>query len=139
MPHLACGITWAASRWLSFLPLRFTARPFAVRSCSIDRGLPFFLPGWADMPLSAWLTGVRPLLMLTYWINFQIGQTDAYWYHVFNVVFHLGNAVLIGLIVRRILEWAGVDQSQRRVLALFSGALFFVHPMQTDLLDDIMC
>ncbi len=97
-----------------------------------DRGLPFFLPGWADMPLSAWLTGVRPLLMLTYWINFQIGQTDAYWYHVFNVVFHLGNAVLIGLIVRRILEWAGVDQSQRRVLALFSGALFFVHPMQTE-------
>src|SRR6476661_9271572 len=50
-----------------------------------DRGLPFYLPGWADMPLSAWIMGVRPLLMFTYWINFQIGQTEPYWYHVFNV------------------------------------------------------
>ncbi len=97
-----------------------------------DRSLPFFLPGWADMPLSAWITGVRPLLMFTYWINFQIGQTDAFWYHVFNVIFHFSNAVLISLIVKRILEWAGVPAYERRVLAIFSGVLFLVHPIQTE-------
>src|SRR5947209_20140825 len=73
-----------------------------------DRYLPFFVPGFADAPLKAWIAGVRPLLMFTFWLNFQIGQTDPYWYHVFNVVFHCANAVLIWLIVERILEWAGV-------------------------------
>ncbi len=97
-----------------------------------DRYLPFFVPGFAGAPLKAWIAGVRPLLMFTFWLNFQIGQTEPYWYHVFNVVFHLGNAVLIWLIVERILEWAGVDRGKRRILGLFSGALFLVHPIQTE-------
>jgi hypothetical protein len=97
-----------------------------------DRYLPFFSPGWSVAPLSAWIAGVRPLLMFTFWVNYQIGQTDPYWYHVFNVVFHAGNAVLIGLIVWKILEWARVAVSQRRILAGFGGLLFLVHPIQTE-------
>src|ERR1017187_8611963 len=68
-----------------------------------DRYLPFFAPGWAEAPLKNWISGVRPLLMFTFWWNFQIGQTDPQWYHIFNIVLHLGNAILIWLIVERIL------------------------------------
>jgi tetratricopeptide (TPR) repeat protein len=97
-----------------------------------DRYLPFFLPGWADAPLSHWLKGVRPVLMLSYWANFQISQQDPYWYHVLNVLFHCGNAVLIWLILERVLEWAGVAAPMRRMLAIFGGLLFLVHPIQTE-------
>ncbi len=97
-----------------------------------DRALPFFLPGWADAPFSAWVAGVRPLLMFTFWLNFQISQSEPFWYHVLNVLFHTGNAVLIWLIVERVLQWAGVETKQRRILGLFSGALFLVHPIQTE-------
>lgn len=98
-----------------------------------DRYLPFFSPGLSVAPLSAWIAGVRPLLMFTFWLNYQIGQQDPYWYHIFNVLFHAGNAVLIGLIVWKILEWAGVASAvQRRILAGFGGLLFLVHPIQTE-------
>jgi Flp pilus assembly protein TadD len=97
-----------------------------------DRYLPFFAPGWASAPFGVWIHGMRPLLMTTFWLNFQISQTDAFWYHVFNVAFHVGNAVLIWLIVARVLEWAGVDAGPRRILSLFSGVLFLVHPVQTE-------
>ena len=97
-----------------------------------DRYLPFFAPGLAEEPFWAWIYGVRPLLMASFWLNFRMGQTDAYWYHVFNVIFHLGNAILIWLIVERILEWAGVDAARRRILGIFSGVLFLVHPVQTE-------
>ncbi len=97
-----------------------------------DRYLPFFLPGWTDAPLRNWVAGVRPLLMFTYWLNFRLSQTDPYSYHLLNVLFHLADGVLIWLIVDRILEWAGVKPPPRRILAVFCGALFLVHPIQTE-------
>jgi protein O-mannosyl-transferase len=97
-----------------------------------DRYLPFFMPGYAEAPLSSWIAGVRPLLMFSYWVNFQIGQNDPYWYHAFNVAFHAGNAILVGLAVMKLLEWAGVAVGTRRVLAAFGGLLFLVHPIQTE-------
>ena len=97
-----------------------------------DRYLPFFAPGWAEAPLRNWLAGVRPLLMFSYWLNFRMSQTDPFWYHVLNVLFHSGNAILIWLIVDRLLEWAGVEAARRRILSVFCGALFLVHPIQTE-------
>lgn len=97
-----------------------------------DRYLPFFLPAWADAPLRNWIAGVRPLLMFTFWANYQIGRTDPQSYHVFNVVIHICNAILIWRIVERILEWAGVGQARRRMLAVFAGIVFLVHPLNTE-------
>ena len=75
-----------------------------------DRYLPFLQPGFAEASLRSWLSGVRPLLMLTYWMNYQAVQTDPYWYHVLNVLFHVADAALVWLIVAKILEWAGVER-----------------------------
>jgi tetratricopeptide (TPR) repeat protein len=97
-----------------------------------DRYLPFFAPEFASAPLKNWIAGVRPALMLSYWANFQLVQLDPYWYHVVNVFFHAGNAIFVWLIVLKILDWAGVDRTQRAILAIFSGLLFLLHPLQTE-------
>src|SRR3954447_18208720 len=40
-----------------------------------DHYLPFLMPELQSAPLRAWL-GVRPLLMLTYWLNYQNSGLD---------------------------------------------------------------
>jgi tetratricopeptide (TPR) repeat protein len=106
----------------------------AIRSPFLfdDRYLPFFNPGFEDAGLRAWLSGVRPLLMFTYWLNYQAVQTQPYWYHVVNVFFHVADAALVWLIAAKILEWAGIEPGKRRILALFAGLLFLLHPLQTE-------
>ena len=97
-----------------------------------DRYLPFLGPGWDQRPLSDWIAGVRPLLMITYWANYQSSQLEPGSYHVVNVLFHFLNGVLAWLIVRRILEWAKVTGSQNAILSSFCGLLFLLHPVQTE-------
>lgn len=97
-----------------------------------DRYLPFFNNQYIDQPFRAWVSGMRPLLMASYWANFQINRTEPYWYHVINVLFHFANAVLVWLVVEKILDWANVERVQRRILGLFGGLLFLLHPLQTE-------
>src|ERR1700688_219700 len=58
-----------------------------------DNYLPFRLPHFAVHSLRHWLTGVRPLLMFSYWVNYQFSGVDTFSYHAFNVLFHAMNAV----------------------------------------------
>jgi tetratricopeptide (TPR) repeat protein len=98
-----------------------------------DRNLPFFTPGFERQPLLAWLGNTRPVLMLTFWLNFQASGTEPYLYHVTNVFLHFLTAVLVTFIAARLLEWAGVkDGIARPTLGAFAGALFLVHPLQTE-------
>ena len=112
-----------------------------------DRYLPFYNPAFQTLPIAEWLkSGARPLLNLTYWINYQLSGTDPYAYHATNVVLHFFVAVLTGLISMRLLglarpsqteprqSWSGLPLSSRATSALgiFAGALFLVHPIQTE-------
>jgi len=97
-----------------------------------DTYLPFMLPGWDNAPLWQWLAGVRPLLMFSYWLNFQLGQHDPNSYHVLNVILHLLNGVLVFAILSRILARVESQLWRRRVLAAFGAALFLFHPLQTE-------
>ncbi|MBZ5595423.1 MAG: hypothetical protein LAP39_24530 [Acidobacteriia bacterium] len=97
-----------------------------------DQYLPF---GQADFPfdsLRAWITGVRPLLMFSYWINFELSGKQTFSYHLFNVFFHAMVSVLIFLIANKVLEWAQVERARRQVLAVFAGALFLLHPVNSE-------
>src|SRR3954468_9105384 len=59
-----------------------------------DQALPF-LDGTADAhSLKSWLTGVRPVLMASYWVNYQSGGTQPYGYKVVNLLLHFLNGVL---------------------------------------------
>jgi tetratricopeptide (TPR) repeat protein len=96
-----------------------------------DSYLPFLMPNVADGPLRGWL-GVRPLLMMTYWLNYKIWGLTPFPYHAVSVVFHAINAVLAGVIAHRLLGWVGQTGWLRNALALFAGGLFLLHPVQTE-------
>jgi tetratricopeptide (TPR) repeat protein len=96
-----------------------------------DNALPFALPNF-DAPLAAWVSGVRPLLMFTYWCNVQFSGTETFPYHAVNLLFHLIAAGLMFLVVRRLLESSGAEQSRHNLLAGFAAAIFLLHPVQTE-------
>ncbi len=97
-----------------------------------DKYLPFTHPTYKELPLPHWLIGVRPTLMFTFWLNYQLSGESPYSYHVVNVVVHFLNGVLVFLILRRLLERFDIERWRRETLAAFSGAVFLFHPLQTE-------
>ena len=97
-----------------------------------DRYLMFTHPDRQNWPLSGWVEGVRPMLMFTYWLNYQASGMDPYWYHVVNVLFHLGGAILVFFIVRKLLIMADVNSWPREPVAAFAAGVFLLHPLQTE-------
>ena len=69
-----------------------------------DTSLPYMLPNYSVLPLKDWITGVRPLLMFSYWLNFkQSGNEVTYGYHLVNLLLHFLNGALIFLAIRKLL------------------------------------
>jgi tetratricopeptide (TPR) repeat protein len=96
-----------------------------------DQSLPFALPGFGD-PLINWIRSDRPVLMFSYWLNARMSGADPFSYHIFNVAIHCVTSLLVFAIVRRFLEWSGVETQRRELLAAFSGLLFLLHPAQSE-------
>jgi tetratricopeptide (TPR) repeat protein len=82
--------------------------------------------------LIGWVLLQRPLLMFSFWVDYQLGAADPHGYHTTNVLLHFVVSVLVMFIAARLLEWAGVQGRMRQALAIFSGALFLLHPLQTE-------
>jgi tetratricopeptide (TPR) repeat protein len=95
-----------------------------------DSFLPFALSG--DAPIGNWIRSTRPLLMLTYWFNVHLSGEDTFSYHVLNVLFHCAASGMMFLVVRRLLEWAGVQKARLNLLAGFAAAIFLLHPVQSE-------
>src|SRR4051794_25202862 len=53
-----------------------------------DVYLPAGRPDFVDQPLRAWLAGVRPMLMFSYWANFRLSGQEPFSYHLWNVFIH---------------------------------------------------
>lgn len=123
---------WAAGAFLLLL-VAFEVYSPALNGEFVfdDSYLPFLMPNVANAPLKYWL-GVRPFLMISYWLNFQSSGLNPYPYHAINVFLHVLNSLLVVLIVRRLFGWLGQTGWIREVLAVFSGALFLLHPVQTE-------
>src|SRR5260370_867901 len=98
-----------------------------------DTYLPYMNSGYATAPLKAWITGLRPALMFSYWLNYQhAGNQDTFAYHMVNVLLHLFNGAFIYLAVRKILSWAKSEKWQTEDLSIFAAGLFLLHPVQTE-------
>jgi len=84
----------------------------------------------------AWLhdapRGVRPVLKLTYTLNWTCGL-GLFGFHLFNVAVHAANAVLVYFLFRRLSERCGGAGDGIAAAAPFLAALIFaVHPVQTE-------
>ena len=97
-----------------------------------DNYLPYTQPGWDGVPFHLWLHIVRPLLLYSFWLNFQWSHDNTFSYHVVNVVLHILNGWLVFAIASRILAKLEMDLWHRRALAAFGAALFLFHPLQTE-------
>ena len=98
-----------------------------------DSHLPYMQPHVEHAPLRIWLHQMRPLLMFTFWLNFQQSGADStFGYHLVNLFLHFFNSIFIFLAVRKVLSWASVEQMSARILSLFAAGLFLLHPLQTE-------
>ena len=96
-----------------------------------DLSLPIYGP-LRQAPLSLWISGVRPVLMLSYWVNLRLFGDAPFGYHFVNLIIHCVNSALVFLVISRILSFAGWSGSRRVSYAFFGSLLFLVHPLQTE-------
>jgi tetratricopeptide (TPR) repeat protein len=109
-----------------------------------DLYLPFMNIDAGRLDMRVWL-GMRPALMITYWLNYQLSGTEPYSYHVVNVVLHVLTAAAVFVIARRMLERAGEPEARRDLLSALAAGVFLLHPVQTEAVgyvasrSDLMC
>ncbi len=94
---------------------------------AIDLGRIFSEPYW---PGRAELGLFRPITTLTFALNYQIHGLDPFGYHLFNVVLHLLNGMLVFWIAWRVLG----DVASAGLSAL----VFVLHPVQTEAVNGIV-
>ena len=91
-----------------------------------DRSLPYHEQDFPNA-LRFWIRGVRPLLMFSYWINYQFSP-QPFGFHASNVLIHVLNSLLVFSIVRKLLQ----PGSSQGLLPAFAAAVFLLHPIQTE-------
>jgi tetratricopeptide (TPR) repeat protein len=78
------------------------------------------------------LLATRPLLYLTFAINYQIHRQQVLGYHLVNLVLHVLNGMLVLLVATHIFSQCDSTKDRARVYGLLAAALFVVHPIQTE-------
>ncbi|RJP80146.1 MAG: tetratricopeptide repeat protein [Desulfobacteraceae bacterium] len=86
--------------------------------------------------------GFRPIPLATFAFNYYFGQYDTFGYHLFNIVLHLINGILIFFFVRKTIILSGnngitkySDREKRTAeifVPFFSALIWMVHPLQTN-------
>jgi tetratricopeptide (TPR) repeat protein len=95
----------------------------------------FNLPYQREFPtgILAWISGVRPFLMFTYWLNSRISGDSSLGYHLFNLLIHSINTGLVFLVLHKLLTLFGrLDERAVRIASITGAAVFLVHPLQTE-------
>jgi Tfp pilus assembly protein PilF len=125
---------WYWAVFLGALFLAFEAYGPALRGPFVldDIYLPYADVNAPVHNLSDWVTFQRPLLMFSYWVDYQMGASDPHVYHTTNVLLHFVLSIVVMLIAARLLQWVEVAGRMRTALAIFAGALFLLHPLQTE-------
>jgi hypothetical protein len=80
---------------------------------------------WQSMP------GIRPLLKLSYALNFSI-DTGPTGFRIVNILIHALSATLVGSLLRTRGLRAGMAEVNASHAALFAALLFALHPVQTE-------
>ena len=96
-----------------------------------DSGLPFY-HSIGDETVSAWTSGVRPVLMISYWLNRALWGESPFAYHTVNLLIHVMNTGLVLLVIWRLLSWANWDPARRKWTSIAGATVFLIHPLQTE-------
>ncbi len=76
-------------------------------------------------------TAGRPLLNLTFALNRAVGGDSVLGYHIFNVVLHAFNGLLLFGLIRRTAAICGREGKLSVEIAFFATAVWLLHPLQT--------
>src|SRR5579863_530442 len=125
---------WAAALGALFLAFEIYGPALNGPFVLDDLYLTYGDPKLQGLSFRQWIIGSRPMLMASYWLNHQWTGDDPYAYHATNIILHFLTAIVVALIAMRLLDWAGGGPGKpaHRTLGIFAGALFLVHPMQTE-------
>lgn len=77
---------------------------------------------WDSMP------GIRPLLKLSYALDWQHGGGNALSFHLSNLLIHAANVLLVWQLLRR---WPGLGV-ERETAAWWGAIIFALHPVQAE-------
>lgn len=86
--------------------------------------------------------GLRPIPLATFAVNYYFGQYNTFGYHLFNIIIHIINGILIFFFVKKTIMMAcdnGLtqfhDQEKQNIdilIPFFSSLIWMVHPLQTN-------
>lgn len=77
----------------------------------------------------------RPLTYLTFTLNYHFGQLNTFGYHLFNILIHIFNSILIFLLTKKILFYTYKEATD--IFPLFVALLFAAHPVNTNVVTYI--
>ncbi|HEX3879888.1 MAG TPA: hypothetical protein VHW24_23055, partial [Bryobacteraceae bacterium] len=98
-----------------------------------DTAFPFCTPV-RHSPLAKWIStvGVRPVLVVSYWLNYHFWGESPFSFHFANVVIHFVNSALVFLVLRRLLQKAGWAGRKPQLASAVGALIFAIHPLQTE-------
>ena len=71
----------------------------------------------------SWLLQTRPLTQLTFWLNYLVGGTNPFGYHLVNLLIHIA---VVCLLYQVLCEFVTEE------IAFAAAALFAIHPIQSE-------
>jgi Flp pilus assembly protein TadD len=74
----------------------------------------------------------RPATLASFALNYALCGLDTTLYHVVNISLHVLNGILLYILVTMTARMIADEGSDIRLSALFSAAIFVVHPIQTE-------
>lgn len=110
---------------LAYLPSLSASFQFDDFNVIVDNPAVHWLQAWWQGA-----AGIRPLLKLSYALNWQLSSEPAAW-RLVNIALHAGNSLLLFAILHYLPLPARLEP-QRGALAAFAALLFALHPVQTE-------
>jgi predicted negative regulator of RcsB-dependent stress response len=107
------------------LPVLFTPR---YLSNPLDMYFKLGLHG-KDVLIGSGECSYRPIVTITYFIDYSLWRLRPFGYHLTNIIIHLINALLIYFLVNLL--------SRNRHVALFSGIFFALHPVNAEAVNAV--